>query len=181
MKRKVNFQTAATIELDIISESNGDSDAISPLSADGKVMVGLLDPNPQLMFNFNDLSSIQDLEEKPVSKFEPVVPGPACLGSILASEYIIDELLNKVAKDERKKEAHGRRRAMRLAIAVSWVTAASSNWVSEANLRAPPQWWTLCHKQTLTTNLFSVVADEWQASEARSHFRLHAKGSRRGR
>ena len=60
MKRKVNFQDAATIELDIINESN-DSDVLDHLS-DGKEKVGLLDPNPQMLFNFNDLSSIADDE-----------------------------------------------------------------------------------------------------------------------
>ena len=169
MKRKVNFQDAATIELDIINESN-DSNVLDHLS-DGKKKGGLLDPNPQILFTFNDLSSIAD-DEQPVAKFQPVAPGPACLNSIAASEYIIGEVLNRVAKDDKKKEAQGRKRAVRLAIAVSWMTAASSTWVSIDSI---------FRSEKLTLLFLLVVADEWEACKARCHFRVYDIGGARGR
>ena len=60
----------------------------------------------------------------------PAAPGPQCLQSILASDMIINYMLDRVALDDEQKEVMSRKRAIRLAMAQAWVTASSSNWVS---------------------------------------------------
>ena len=70
--------------------------------------------------NFSDLSSIEATDEN-LFKFVPVTR-EQCMNSIPVSIQIINDLVGKVIEDDERKEVMSRKRAIKMAISLSWIS-----------------------------------------------------------
>ena len=95
------------------------------------------------------------------AKFRPVEPGPACLESIMASDHIINDVLERVALGDEMKEGLSKKRAVKLAISTAWLTAAF-NKVSKSSIQSLIEWMFNC--------LLCLVI-QWEALKAGGYVR----------